>query len=338
MPEPRDEFPSVPMQPSEGPTLGALLSRSPLALPLLCVLTFVVSLLLLEVPGRWGETFWLSSKVWLLHFLCAFLPVLYVASLAAYFMGRKSHHWVGSCSSAERTAVVLFSVLGGALGVLPPIVVLVSLLQLEGTAVEFDAITQMPGFDVKFSILAFLGWASGLPHAVGLVRMHVHLIASLPESQSTGRGPKSQGFDEDVLRYQRLRSRLRQSLGLIAAIIGAAVLLAGALRNLINEAAPSQPELIPASSVMVYGLYFTALLASFYLPAHKSLTEMGEALANQLVLKSIGTRTTWKQWTEEHDAVRAYLGLRNSALSELRDGIALFAPLVASISSLLLAR
>lgn len=110
----------------------------------------------------------------------------------------------------------------------------------------------------------------------------------------------------------------------------------GAFRNLLNAAATTQAEVIPAAAGMSFGIYFTGLLASLYLPASKTLADVGEALVNRLVRQSIGTHATWKQWSDEQQAVRTYLGLQGSALQELQQGLALLAPLLASISTLML--
>jgi hypothetical protein len=45
---------------------------------------------------------------------------------------------------------------------------------------------------------------------------------------------------------------------------------------------------------------------------------------------------TWKEWFDELQAVRAWLGLRDSALQELQQGLAVLAPLLASLSTLIL--
>jgi len=336
MPDPRDSSPPVPGQPRGGPALGALLFRSSLAFSVLCPLALAASLLLLELPGRQGEAFWRTPRVWFVHALCAFLPVLSLASFIVYFGGRKRSALPARAgSSSERSARVLCMLISVCVTVLPPISLAISPPRLPGS-IEWDAIVEMPGFLTKWMIVGTLGLVAGLPHVWDLFSIHVQISAARWEHQVTDSAPEIEGLEGSVLRTQRLRSRLKQSFGFITAIMGAATLLLGAVRNLLQEAFPSQPDLLPASFVMAYGLYFTALLAVVYLPVHKGLTELGETLANQLVLTSIGTRVTWKQWTEELQAVRVYLGLRDSALREFQNGIAVFVPLVAGISSLLL--
>jgi hypothetical protein len=87
---------------------------------------------------------------------------------------------------------------------------------------------------------------------------------------------------------------------------------------------------------MVFGIYYTWVLAIIYLPIRKSLTEVGQVLAEGLVRQSLVGRVTWKQWFEEQQAVRTYLGLHGSALQDIQQGLSVLAPLLASISSLAL--
>ncbi|WP_257451593.1 hypothetical protein [Archangium lipolyticum] len=222
-----------------------------------------------------------------------------------------------------------FVVIGGAI---PPIFFQRTLSVLPA---NLDAITQMPDTAMKNFLMSTLGTAILLLRCVELFGVHVQLIGCLSKYRPRGEEPV-QCTEEEVLRYLRLRSQLRRSLGFIAAVISMALLHAGTFRALLNQALPAQPELLPASFLMAYGIYFTGGLACCYLPAHKTLTDVGEVLANQLVRSSLGSRATWKEWSEEQQAVRAYLGLQGSALQDLQQAIAVLTPLLASISALLL--
>jgi hypothetical protein len=337
MSEPHDGSPSSPAQPRRGATLGQLLFRSPLAYCVFGFLALVTSLLGVSLPGRPGESFWHSPRASLLHVLLAFLPVLYAVALVAFFEDFRSHRRLfGAGTSAERRAAVLCAALGGLLGMLPPLALFGTPLAVEGAPLALDALTQMPGLRVKLSLAAILGTAASAPQLFNLFGAYVQLIGLLPELEGRVGHPGS--LDEDVLRYQGLQARLRHALGFAAAILGAALLVTGAFGNLLNEARPSGPPLLPASFVLAYGFYFSGLLALTYLPAQRTLTAVGEVLADRLVRKSLGEHTSWKARSEEHHAVRAYLGLRGPGLKELQDGIAVLTPLVAGLSSMLLGR
>jgi hypothetical protein len=292
----------------------------------------MAALLLLEGTGRQGEAFWRSRGTWLWHVLFAFWPVLFLVAIAAVFRDIKSgNRSVWPSTHGERGAVVFYMAIASILGALPPIFFRHTLSVLP---TNLDVITQMSGASTKNFIMSILGTTVVLLLCSGFISVHVQLIGWLSECQTQGEEPGSQSLDEDVLRYLRLRSQLRRFLGFIAAIIGTAILHLGAFRNLLNQVLTDQQELVPASFLMAYGIYFSGMLACIYLPAHKTLTEVGELLANRLVRNSIGARATWKEWSDEQQAVRVYLGLQGSALQELQQGIGVLVPIIASISAL----
>jgi hypothetical protein len=291
----------------------------------------MAALLLLEGTG---QSFWRSRETWLWHFLFALQPVLYVVSIAAVFRDvKRGNRSVWPSTYGARLAVVLCTALVGFMIVLP--------IVFDGTTqavlpANHDAITLMPDSFLKWALLSVLGTAVSALHLSGLFAVHVQLIGLLPKDQGHGEEPGSQYLEEDVLRYLRLRTQLKRFLSILAGITCVVILQAGAWSNLLNKRSAAQQELVPASFVVAYGLYFTGLLACSYLPAHDTLTKVGEVLANRLVRHSLRARTTWKEWSDEQQAVRTYLGLQSSALQELQQGIAVLAPFIASISSLAL--
>jgi hypothetical protein len=199
-----------------------------------------------------------------------------------------------------------------------------------------EVLTRLPGFRTKTIILNLLGVVVLMLHTSGMFGVHAQLLARPRESPSRRGKPEAASLREDVLRYQHLRSRLERYLGFSATLIGLSLLNVGALRDLLNEAASPQPELLPADLVIAYGIYFTGLLAIIYLPAHKSLKELGQSLAERLVQHSLDVDADWKQSFAEQQTASAYLGLQSSALQELQQALTVLAPILASISSLVL--
>jgi hypothetical protein len=65
-------------------------------------------------------------------------------------------------------------------------------------------------------------------------------------------------------------------------------------------------------------------------------TVLGQGLAERLVRQSLDVDADWKQSFEEQRTASTYLGLQGSALQELQQGLTVLAPLLASISSLVL--
>ncbi|HEX5753917.1 MAG TPA: hypothetical protein VFZ09_47475 [Archangium sp.] len=307
--------------------------RSPLALSVLCPGVFLASLLLLQSPGRVGDAFLHSSRTWLLHGLAALLPVIYVVTLLAAL---GSPHPVRAGTPTQRGAVVFCTVLFFVLGALPAIVVPLNSPLVEVFPVDVDSLAEMPGARVKLALLGILGAAVAIPHVSHCFGIHVQLIGSRAEPHEAPGVLDTRELQAAVLRYQQLRSQLRRSLDLIAASIGTNVLALGAMRNVVLDALPARHVSFDASFLVAIGVYLTGLLASIYLPARQTLNAAGEALSGRILQSSLGPHATWKNWTEERQAVRAYLGLRDSVLKELQDGITVLSPLVASISSLLL--
>lgn len=74
----------------------------------------------------------------------------------------------------------------------------------------------------------------------------------------------------DVARAIDARAQMRRLLGAAGAIIGLAVLAAGALQRAVVPEFVSADE-YPPSAVVLYGAFFTGLLLLVYLPAHLSL-------------------------------------------------------------------
>lgn len=169
-----------------------------------------------------------------------------------------------------------------------------------------------------------------------MVGLHIQFLDRLPKYQHLGELADAEGLDEDVRWYQRRQGQLRRLLHLVSTILGVSLLSVGALRNVINLAITPPAELLPIAPVMSYGLYYTGFLASIYIPTHRTLKEVGQSLAERLVWQSLGAHATWRQRLEEQQAISVQLGLRDSALQELQQGLAVLAPFLASISSLAL--
>ncbi|HYO59802.1 hypothetical protein, partial [Archangium sp.] len=240
---------------------------------------------------------------------------------------RHRQDWPGGRS--ERRAVVLCTLLAWAMNSLPLLVQLIT--RRWALHLDVDALLQMPHLHPKLFILGMLAAAVATLHTAGMLSVHVQLLAYPREPASRAEALQAGGFDEDVLRYQRLRSRLERFLVLSAVIIGTETLGIGAFRNLLSEFEPS--KVFEPSRIMGYGIYSTALLASVYLPARKTLTEVGEGLVARYARQFPAEGTSWKDWSQEQQAVRTWLGLQSSTLQDFQQGLSVLAPLLASLSS-----
>jgi hypothetical protein len=315
-------------------SLLSLLFDSPLAAFVLCIPVFMATSLLLVGTDLQSFAFWSSREVRLWHMLMAIWPTLFAGTLVAALndIRRKRFPWPGTRN--ERTAVVLCTVLASLMYLLP----FASSYYLPGSVLPANAevLTRLPDFRTKTIILNILGVVVLTLHTAGMFSVHAQLLTRPRESSAGREKPEAASLREEVLRYQYFRSRLERYLGFSATLTGISLLNVGALRDLLNEASPGPAELLPAGIVMAYGIYFTGMLAIIYLPAHRTLKELGQGLAERLVRQSLDVDADWKQSFEEQRTASTYLGLQGSALQELQQGLTVLAPLLASISALVL--
>jgi hypothetical protein len=303
----------------------ALLFRSPLVLSVFCPLSFAAMALFLG--GRWDP-----NRVRLWHLLMAVQPGIWLASVFAFFHARKRHRLDWSGRRGERAAVVLCTILAWAMNSFPSVTQL--LTQQWAMPENLDALLQWPHARAKLSLLGLLSAMVATLHASVMLRVHVQLLVSPWEPAVRGVEPTVGRLEEEVLRYQRLREHLERSLLFSALIIGVSALSIGAFRNLLHEFAPSQ--VFEPSRSLGYGIYYTVILASVYVPTRKTLTDVGEAFVTRFVPPFPATGTSRKDWSQEQQAVRTWLGLQNSALQDFQQGFAVLAPLLASLSAMAL--
>jgi hypothetical protein len=314
MSEPRDA----------GRSAFSLLFGSPLVFFVLCPLSFVATGIFLGFLQD-------SNRARLWHMLMALQPALWLASVLVVFKDFRSHRLDWPVRGRERMVMVLCTLLAWLMNSFPFLVQLIT--QRWALPEDMDALFQLPHLRAKLVFLGLLSAVVATLHTTGMLSVHVQLLASPREPTARGGAPEVAGLDDEVLRYQRLRGRLARSLVFSAITIGTATLSLGAFRDLLIELDPSQ---VFAPSVLGYGVYYTGLLASVYLPTRKTLTDMGEALAARFVSSSPVEGMSWKDWSQEQGAVRTWLGLQGTALQDLQQGLSVLAPLFASLSALAL--
>lgn len=299
------------------------------------MLTFLVSALFLSGFHFQGVTFWGSSNVRLWHFIAAAAPTLWVASVLAMLEDwRKT---LGSGTRGLRMELGVSVALAAFMFLLLPLFALFSPQSAFSVIFErADDLLFVPNYFAKYFIRITLGVAVVMLHISGMFGVHAHLLSQFPHSQSRLGAPEAERLAEDVRRYQQLRSRLERFLGFAAANIGVSILTFSALNNLLSETAPELSERFPRGGAMSFGVYSTWLLALIYLPIRKTLNDVGQSLAGELIQQSLVPHLNLKQWLEERQVVHAYLGLQGSALQDLQQGLFVLVPLLAGLSSLTL--
>jgi hypothetical protein len=136
------------------------------------------------------------------------------------------------------------------------------------------------------------------------------------------------------------------------AIIGAATLAIGALRRIgdiyVNPTGkgpdPALGQSIPLDAVLAYGFYFTILFAIVCLPVQLLLTKTAQAVVNEDANKELKpapkrpepTLKDWLSQQKDQKDILGYLGLEGSPIESLKTALAVLAPILGSLTSLLL--
>jgi len=318
----------------DGRSAFGLVFQSPLVFFILCGLTFLGSLVVLAgTRGLYSLTLVNPPEARLWHVISAIEPALWMAAALGLFNDFKRNGAVWPGTRRERLAVLLCALVVIPLLALPALVQLSA--QLPFTPAVLEALLEVPHLDVKGLIFNAIGTMVGGMAACGMLGVHVQLIGCVRRYRSLPGELAPGELEADVLRYQHFRSLVKRTLGFSAAIISSALLNIGSFRNLLNAAFPSQAGMFPATANMGFGIYYTGILASIYLPISMSLSQWGQALADRLVRHPRGRNDSWKEWSDERQAVRTYLGLEGSGLQDLQQGLAVLAPFLTAISTLL---
>ncbi|MFE8603391.1 hypothetical protein [Archangium violaceum] len=314
----------------------ALVFRTPLAIYLLYSLTFLASLFAMYGADIQGLAYLHSRQANLWRMLTVIAPTAWVTTLVILFSDFERNRSAWPRSRKGRMTLTLCILLGLPISVLPLVAQYVAWRESPLMAAAVSSVVPGSNPHLKMLITNMLGLTTATLVASGVIGVHTQLRERLPEFRQRT-GPLNAGaLDQDVRWYQQQEALLKQSLALCAITIGSSILSVGAMRNLLNQSISTPTEALPTAPVLGYGVYYTGLVASIYLPAHKSLKDVGNLLVEQLLQQSPGNPTTWKQRYEEQQAARAWLGLQGSAIQDLQQGLSVLTPLLASISSLIL--
>ena len=140
---------------------------------------------------------------------------------------------------------------------------------------------------------------------------------------------------EDLESYAELRDKLRLLVTIEGAIIGVAVLSSGALRNALLASHPHSSE-FPSEYVLVYGAFFSLLLALFTLPVYQRLHAVGRGLRDAAFPLEAPEHASWSDWYEDRKRFEELLQLPKATSGGRFAGIVVLTPLVISFLTLLL--
>jgi hypothetical protein len=190
-----------------------------------------------------------------------------------------------------------------------------------------------------------LPWHSWKVLALSLIGIGVALIgiAELAAIKfALENDPPVAGNSADIERYLRLRTLLQRILGIEGAIIGAAVLATGGLRNAVvaydglvaNYGITNSP--FPREYVLIYGAFFTLMLALLYAPVYFKLLEVGRKNVNAACPAEDPTSPAWLPAYEKRQRLEEHLQLGVATSASFRAGVAILTPLASALVALLL--
>jgi len=187
------------------------------------------------------------------------------------------------------------------------------------------------GQTVKIRVLTLVGGlAVGVPalSAIALIQLRV----SRHEAELAREG--------DVATALRARSQILRFLSVAGAVIGLAVLGAGALRKATVPAFVADSEL-PQEGILLYGAFFTGLLLLVYVPAHLALRGLGLRIRDRYFALSempVPRSDSFKGWLEKRAALENLLQLNITPSQQLQASLFILAPIISAIFTALAPR
>jgi hypothetical protein len=200
----------------------------------------------------------------------------------------------------------------------------------------------------------------GLPYRIGVLTGFagvVTLVAAISIWLIRGRvevlEARRKLTGAELRTYLRLRSDLERLLGFLGAVIGLGVLTVAALRQVVvqeydhHKLRPVKlpivkhpPERIPPvhfppEILILYGVVLTLIVALVYLPTWGTMQQTGSLLRDGVAPMPEPTSDQLEAQLQKRAALDELLGLRVSASTSFKAGVAILSPLLASLTSLL---
>jgi hypothetical protein len=187
------------------------------------------------------------------------------------------------------------------------------------------------GHTGKIQILTIIGGlAVGVPALMGIA-----LVQRQVNDQEAGPVDK-----EDVPAALKARSQILRFLGVAGAVIGLAVLAAGALRKAaVPRFVPD--DRFPAEAVLLYGAFFTGLLLLVYVPAHLALRRLGAKIRHHyypLSQMPAPDDDAFKGWLDKRTNLETVLQLNVTPSQQLLASLFILAPLISAVLTSLVPR
>lgn len=180
---------------------------------------------------------------------------------------------------------------------------------------------------LKMRVLLGLGLMVSLLAMVGIWLVNAALRSEFQELQKDYKL---------VGRFLRLRKLLQQFLTMLGILISLVVLANGALRSALITGGVCRQEEFPMTPVLLTGAFFTVLVAFAYLPTYLLLVDIGEKICDTFFPLCLVVSETWDEWRKGRKSLEEVLNVQAGVQQNLQSGIAILAPLLTSITSILL--
>ena len=196
---------------------------------------------------------------------------------------------------------------------------------------------------IKIGILGLIGATVAMYGVLGIWAVYRRLKQMFDDG---GLGLK------DVPRYLVLQAKLRLLLLIVGSLLGLTILTVGAERNAVTAwAEPSCPSTtplqtfvlgpahcdahFPAEYMLIYGFFFTVLLAFAYFPAQLALLSVGRRIRDSVASLADLTPVNLVGRRAEREALDELLDLKTGTASSFRAALAVLTPLIGSLTGLL---
>jgi uncharacterized membrane protein YagU involved in acid resistance len=146
--------------------------------------------------------------------------------------------------------------------------------------------------------------------------------------------------DEDVRAALEARAQMLRFLSMAGAVIGLAVLAAGALRQATVPKFVLERD-FPQEGILLYGAFFTGLLLLVYVPAHQALKRLGLRIRDHyfpLSLMPDPDADSFKGWLDRRTTLETLLQLNVTPTQQLQASLFILAPLLSSVITSLVPR
>jgi lysylphosphatidylglycerol synthetase-like protein (DUF2156 family) len=202
----------------------------------------------------------------------------------------------------------------------------------------------------KFGVITALGYfLVALPAAVAVwaVQRAADEALALPASwlesfRAFVREDTGEEQPTGIEWYLRMRAHLERGVTILGLVVAAAVLATASFRNANLAWAKAQSggkvgNVFAFERVLLFGLFFTLLIALLYAPAHLRLRAVGARLRDSMAPEPTAG-ADWAAAYDERAKLESVLGLNAGLMSSFGPAAAVFAPFVAAILSSLLER